>query len=90
MDHSETDIAELVSNNVPRTKSVKELSTIIRFLFENPRNIGIKFSKLGSPQKYKTGHHTDITVLLHLYENIDKLKLNDTVSQSLKFSLESL
>ncbi len=37
MDHSETDIAELVSNNVPRTKSVKELSTIVRFLFENPR-----------------------------------------------------
>lgn len=37
MDHSEIDIAELVSNNTPRTKSPKELSTIVRFLFENPK-----------------------------------------------------
>ena len=37
MDHSESDIAELVSNNLPRTKSQKELSTIIRYLFENPK-----------------------------------------------------
>lgn len=37
MDHSENDIADLMSYNVSHKKSMKELSTIIRYLFENPK-----------------------------------------------------
>lgn len=37
MDHSDSDISDLVSSHPSRHKSQKELTSIIRYLFENPK-----------------------------------------------------
>lgn len=37
MDHSDSDICDLVSSHPSRHKSQKELTSIIRYLFENPK-----------------------------------------------------